>query len=158
MRTRFLSNILLMFMWVAFTGVLSFINFVFGFIASFIILRIITLNKEDSKYFRIVPKIIAFVLFFLYELIIANIDAAYYIMIPNKKLRPGIVGVPLDAKTDLEITFLTNLVSLTPGTLSIDVSNDRKILYVHSMNISDREKFVNKIKCGFEKRLLEILR
>src|SRR5690606_4012640 len=157
-RTRFLSNILLMFLWVALTGTLSFVNFAFGFVLSFVILRIITVDKEGGKYFKIVPKIIAFILFFIYELILANFEAAYYIIMPLSKLKPGIVGVPLDAKSDMEITFLTNLVSLTPGTLSLDVSNDRKILYVHSMNISDREKFIRKIKNGFERRLLEIVR
>lgn len=73
-------------------------------------------------------------------------------------MKPGIVKVPLDAKSDIEITLLANLISLTPGTLSLDVSNDRKVLYVHAMYISDKEKFINDIKQGFERRLLEILR
>lgn len=147
-----------MFLWVALTGTLSFVNFAFGFVLSFFILRLISVDKEGDKYFKIVPKTISFIVFFIYELVLANIEAAYYIIMPLSKLKPGIVGVPLDAKSDMEITFLTNLVSLTPGTLSIDVSSDRKILYVHSMNISDREKFIRKIKNGFEKRLLEIVR
>jgi len=53
---------------------------------------------------------------------------------------------------------LANLITLTPGTLSLDVSDDRKVLYVHAMYINDREQFVQSIKQGFERRLLEILR
>jgi len=65
--------------------------------------------------------------------------------------------VPLTIKSDLGITFLANMISLTPGTLSLDVSNDKKVLYVHSMYITDRDEFINGIKNGFEKRILEIL-
>lgn len=154
----FLTNVLLMLMWVILTGESTFTNFTFGFLLSFIILRIITGNRDEKKYFRLVPRIIAFFLFFIYELVLANIQAAYFIIVSHKNLKPGIVGVPLDAKSDVEITFLTNLVSLTPGTLSIDVSNDRKVLYVYSMNIKNRDKFVKNIKNGFEKRILEITR
>jgi multicomponent Na+:H+ antiporter subunit E len=64
----------------------------------------------------------------------------------------------LEAKTSLEITLLANLISLTPGTLSLDVSDDRKVLYVHAMYIDDKASFVNSIKNGFEKRLLAIMR
>jgi|SRR5690554_416230 multicomponent Na+:H+ antiporter subunit E len=156
--TMFLSNVLLMLMWVILTGDSTFSNFAFGFIFSFLILRLISVDKKNGDYFKLVPKLIAFILFFIYELVVANVQAGYFIITPKSKLRPGIVGVPLDAKTDVEITFLTNLVSLTPGTLSVDVSSDRKVLYVHSIHIADREKFINNIKNGFEKRLLGILR
>jgi multicomponent Na+:H+ antiporter subunit E len=61
-------------------------------------------------------------------------------------------------ETNLEITLLANLITLTPGTLSLDVSDDRKVLYVHAMYLSDKQAFIDDIKNGFEKRLLEILR
>lgn len=158
MRSRFLSNILLTFIWVALTGSFELLNFVFGFVLSFLILRVITIGKGKSKYFTILPKVIAFVFFFLYELFKANLQVAYDVVTPKFYMKPGIIKVPLDAKTDLEITLLANLISLTPGTLSLDVSNDKKVLYVHGMYVSNKEKFIQGIKQGFEKRLLEILR
>lgn len=158
MKNRFLSNILLTFIWVALTGNFQFPNYLFGFLVSFFILRIITKGRTDAKYFRIVPKVIAFIFFFLYELLKSNLQVAYEVMTPHYNMSPGIVKVPLDASTDLEISFLANLISLTPGTLSLDVSTDKKVLYVHSMYIKDRESFIAGIKNGFEKRLLEILR
>jgi len=158
MKGKFLSNILLTFVWVALTGSFAFLNFLFGFVISFAILWVITIDRGEAKYFKILPKVIAFIFFFLYELIKANIQVAYDVITPKFYMTPGIVRVPLDAETDMEITLLANLISLTPGTLSLDLSDDKKVLYVHSMYISDKEKFINGIKGGFERRLLEILR
>src|SRR5690606_9223364 len=118
------------------------------FLLSFFILRLITRGSQKAKYFRIVPKVISFVFFFLYELIKANLQVAYEVVTPHYNMSPGIVKVPLDAETDLEISFLANLISLTPGTLSIDVSDDKKVLYVHSMYIKDKELFISGIKNG----------
>lgn len=158
MKNRFLSNILLTFIWVAITGEFAFLNYVFGFILSFIILYVITKGRGDAKYFKIIPKLIAFIFFFLWELLKANLQVAYDVVTPKFYMTPGIVRVPLEAETNLEITLLANLITLTPGTLSLDVSDDRKVLYVHAMYLSDKQAFIDDIKNGFEKRLLEILR
>ncbi len=158
MRTRFLLNNLLTFVWVALTGTFTFLNFAFGFILSFAALWLINQSNSDGKYFKIVPRAVAFVFFFLYELIKANIQVAYDVITPTFYMTPGIVRVPLDAKSDFEITLLANLISLTPGTLSLDVSEDKKVLYVHSMYIEDKDEFIQGIKNGFERRLLKLLR
>jgi len=71
-------------------------------------------------------------------------------------MKPGIIGVPLDVTSDGEITMLANLITLTPGTLSLDVSADKKVLYVYSMYITNREDFIKGIKNGFEKRIIEL--
>jgi multicomponent Na+:H+ antiporter subunit E len=158
MKNRFLSNILLTIIWVALTGDFTLANYFFGFLISFFMMWLITVGSGDAKYFRILPKIIGFFFFFIYELVKANLQVAYEVMTPHYNMSPGIVKVPLDAKTNLEITFLANLISLTPGTLSLDVSDDKKVLYVHSMYITSKESFIRGIKNGFEKRILEILR
>lgn len=157
-KTRFLSNLLLSFIWVAITGTFTIENFVFGFLLSFFLLWIISPNRREQKYFTRGPKLIGFIFFFLYELIKANIEVAYDVVTPRFFMKPGIVKIPLTAKSDLEITLLANLISLTPGTLSLDVSDDKKVLYVHAMYVKDKEEFIAGIKNGFEKRLLEITR
>ncbi|MGM0944084.1 MAG: Na+/H+ antiporter subunit E [Bacteroidota bacterium] len=157
-KAKFLSNLLLSLIWVAITGTFTVQNFVFGFILSFFLLWITSTNRRENKYFTRIPKLIGFILFFLYELIKANVEVAYDVITPKHFMKPGIVKIPLDAKSDLEITLLANLISLTPGTLSLDVSDDRKVLYVHAMYVNDREEFIADIKNGFEKRLLEITR
>ncbi|WP_375585771.1 Na+/H+ antiporter subunit E [Cyclobacterium xiamenense] len=156
--TRFLSNLLLSFIWLAVTGTFSFVNFVFGFVLSFFTLWLISTNRTDNKYFYRGPKVISFIFFFLYELIKANLQVAFDVVTPSYYMKPGIIKIPLTAASDLEITLLANLISLTPGTLSLDVSDDRKVLYVHAMYVNDRDAFIADIKNGFERKLLEILR
>lgn len=158
MRKKFLLNIMLMLVWVALTGAFTFLDFAFGFALGYIILGLANRDTKGKKYFRLIPTAAGFVLFFLYELIKANIQVAYEVMTPTLHMQPGIVSVPLDVKTDLEITVLANLISLTPGTLSLDVSESREILYVHAMYVLDREEFIFSIKNGFERKVLELLR
>ncbi|SHG00569.1 multisubunit sodium/proton antiporter, MrpE subunit [Salegentibacter echinorum] len=158
MKSRFVSNLLLTFVWVALTGNFTFANYFFGFVLSFFILWVITRGDSDAKYFTIIPKLIALFFFFLWELFKANLQVAYEVVTPNLKMTPGIVKVPLTIQSDLGITMLGNMISLTPGTLSLDVSNDKKVLYVHAMYITDKEEFIDGIKNGFEKRILDILK
>lgn len=158
MRTQFLLNLLLTIVWMFLTGSLIFINFIFGYILSFLVLWLIRRNGSGRKYFKVFPRVIAFLFFFFYELVKANIQVAADVITPKFYMKPGIIMLPLDAKSNLEITLLANIISLTPGTLSLDVSEDRKVLYVHAMYIHDKDDFIEKIKNGFEKRILNILR
>lgn len=155
---RLFLNIILMLVWTALTGSYSFINFGFGFVLSFILMWVINIGGDDNKYFTTIPKLLIFILYFIKELVKANLEVAYEVMTPKLNMKPGIVGVPLAASTDLEITLLANLITLTPGTLSVDVSDDRKVLYVHAMYVGDRQEFIDSIKNGFERRILELTR
>lgn len=156
MKNRFLANLLLTFIWVALTGSFTVANILFGFILSYFLLFVVTRGGGRARYFRLVPKLISFVFYFLYQLMKANIQVAWEVGTPKFHMTPGIVGVPLDVKSDGQITLLANLITLTPGTLSLDVSDDKKVLYVYSMYITNREEFIKEIKTGFEKRILEI--
>ena len=158
MNSPFTINLLFTLVWVALTGKTEVSNFVFGFIVSFGIMYLVNPDDKSGGYFRRVPNVIGFIMFFIIELVKANIQVAFDVLTPKNYMKPGIVGIPLDAETDLEITLLANFISLTPGTLSIDVSTDRKTLYVHGMYIEDAESFIVDIKMGFERRLLNILR
>lgn len=155
---QFLTNILLMLIWVFLTGEYNFYNFFFGFVLSFLIIALIGSSVGQTKYVKLVPRIISFLFFFNYELIKANLQVAYEVMTPGLRVSPGIIRVPLDVETDFEISLLANLITLTPGTLSLDVSQDNKVLYVHSMYVTDKEEFIASIKNGFEKRILQITR
>jgi multicomponent Na+:H+ antiporter subunit E len=101
---------------------------------------------------------VEFLLYILWETLLANLRVARDVITPSYYTRPGIIALPLDAETDTEITWLANLLSLTPGTLSLDLSEDRKELYVHVMFLHDVDKVKEQIKSGFERRLLELLR
>ena len=156
MKNRFLANLLLTFVWVALTGSFDFANILFGFLLSYFLLWVITRGNGNARYFKLMPKLVAFFFFFIYELVKANLQVAYEVSTPRLNMTPGIVAVPLDIKSDFEITMLANLITLTPGTLSLDVSVDRKVMYVHSMYITNKEDFIRSIKNGFEKRIMDI--
>ena len=89
---------------------------------------------------------------------LSSLRVVWDVLTPRHLSRPAIVVVPLDARTDLEIAVLANLVSLTPGTLSLEVSDDRSALYVHGMFVDDPDAFRREIKDGAERRVLEALR
>ncbi|MCU0344400.1 MAG: Na+/H+ antiporter subunit E [Ignavibacterium sp.] len=158
MKNQFLLNILLAIAWMLLTGELTAENFIEGLIIGYIILWVSKAALGGTKYFKKIPKAISFFFYFVKELIVANLKVAFDIITPKDYMEPGIVAVPLDAETDMEITLLANLITLTPGTLSLDVSKDRKILYIHTLYLDDAEKFRAEIKNGMEKRLLEVLR
>ncbi|MCI0921603.1 Na+/H+ antiporter subunit E [Sphingobacterium rhinopitheci] len=155
---QFLMNLLLSFIWVALTGSMYYTNFVFGFMIGFGILWIMNRNDTDRRYFNKVPRIISFIFYFLYEMIKANVQVAYDVMTPKYFMRPGIVKYPLNAKTEMEINLLSTMISLTPGTLILDISEDKKTMYIHVMYLQDPEKFVRDTKSGLERRLLEAIR
>ncbi|MDR0229245.1 MAG: Na+/H+ antiporter subunit E [Flavobacteriaceae bacterium] len=156
----FLLNLLLMFVWVALTGQLNYSNFIFGSVAGFFILWMLTRRSvnADKEYFYRVPKILIFVLYFLYDMMEANLRVAIDVMTPNYHTTPGIIKYPLDAKTDFEITMLTNIIALTPGTMVIDIADDKSYVYIHTMYLTDKKKFIKNLKARTETKLLEILR
>ena len=112
----------------------------------------------DRTYFRKLPKAVNFALFFMKELLVANVKIAFDILTPHYYMKPTVIALPLRARTNFEIMMLANMITLTPGTLSIDVSKDRKLLYVHALYVknNDIEKLKQNIKDGFERRLLEL--
>jgi len=155
---QFLMNLLLSFIWVALSGSMYYSNFVFGFLLGFFILWIMNRNEMDQRYFYRVPKIISFILYFLVQLIKANIQVAYDVITPKYFFKPGVVRYPMNAKTEFEINLLSTFISLTPGTLILDISEDNKTIYIHVMYLNDPDEFVRNLKTGVERRLLEILR
>lgn len=90
---------------------------------------------------------------FMIELVKASIDVAVAVLSDKQKLRPAIVAVPLDLRTDMGISTLANLVSLTPGTTSMHVSDDRSTLYVHVLDRESDEQVIASIKETFETRV-----
>ncbi|MVZ64916.1 Na+/H+ antiporter subunit E [Sphingobacterium sp. DK4209] len=154
----FLMNLLLSFIWVALSGSLLYSNFLFGYLLGFAVLWIMNRNETDQRYFYRVPKILSFFLYFLYELVKANIQVAYDVVTPKYFFKPGIVRYPVNTKTDFEINLLSTFISLTPGTLILDISDDKKAIYIHVMYLKDEQQFIRQLKTGVERRLLEIIR
>ncbi len=153
-----LINICLALVWAAMIGKMTFGNLFVGFALGYVILLFQQEMIGESSYYKKVNQFISFLVYFLKEMIVASIRVAHDTITWKSYARPGIIGLPLDAKTDFEITLLSITISLTPGTLSLDISDDRKTLYVHAMFVDDADALRNEIKLGLERRLLELIR
>ncbi|MCS6801898.1 MAG: Na+/H+ antiporter subunit E [Chloroflexota bacterium] len=153
-----LINIFLAASWAAVSGRLDLLNLSVGFALGFVILLFTHHVVGATSYIRRVRSVLELAAFFLVQLVAANFRVAYEVLTPNYRARPGILAIPLDAKSDVEITVLANLISLTPGTLSLDLSDDRSTLFIHTMYIDDVEKTRRDIKNGFERRVIEVFR
>lgn len=99
-----------------------------------------------------------FFVFYLRELIVANCLVAYDALTPTLQAKPAILGIRTKAETDLELLLLANLITMTPGTITLDISTDRKVIYIHAMFADDPEKLRREIQENFEPRILRLCR
>jgi multicomponent Na+:H+ antiporter subunit E len=151
-------NMALALVWALLTGLFQPTNLLVGFVLGYFVLFLARRALGRTTYFIKVPRALGFLGFFLWELILANLRVAVDVLMPRPRMRPRIIAVPLDAQTPLEIVLLTNFTALTPGTLSLDVSSDRRVFYIHALYAEDPDKVIREIKDGFEQRLLALLR
>jgi multicomponent Na+:H+ antiporter subunit E len=112
----------------------------------------------EPSYFRKTFAFLRFAAFYLRALIESSIQIARLSLSRRIDARPVVIAVPLAAERDVEIAALANLITLTPGTLSLDVSDDRSTLYVHAIVFDHPDAVLRDIKLNFERRLLEVLR
>lgn len=152
----FAINVFLAVIWAALMGSFTLSSIASGFVLGYGALWIAQpLFGGKSLYYRQVWRIIRLFFFFLYELVVSSIRVAWDVITPAHRSNPAIIEMPLDVKSDLEILLVTNLISLTPGTLSLDVSPDRSTLYVHAMFADDPEALIHELKDGMERKVKE---
>jgi multicomponent Na+:H+ antiporter subunit E len=156
--SMFLWNILLALFWGAVEGGFTVTNLAGGFVVAFLILYLLRGVVGSASYCAKVPRVLGFLVFYLGEIVRSNLRIAYEVLTPRFSMRPGVIGLELDAATDLEIFTLASLITMTPGTLSLDVSSDRKMLYIHSMYVEDAEALKRTLKDDLERRVLAVLR
>jgi multicomponent Na+:H+ antiporter subunit E len=115
---------------------------------------------KGTRYVVRLLRMLSLAALFVYELFVSAFRVALLVLRPDMRshLKPGIIAFPLTITRDAEITLLANMITLTPGTLSVDVSDDRKVLYVHAISVSDRDALVRDIAGGFEKKIIEAFR
>ena len=97
-----------------------------------------------------------FLLLVLWDITVANIHVARLILSPRRKLRPAFIHYPLEMDNDFAITVLAATISLTPGTVSIDVNGDHSILLLHSLDVEDEAALIAEIKSRYEAPIKEI--
>lgn len=155
-----LLTIVLALGWAAATGSFTLPNLLLGALVSaaglFVVRRYVSRPNVLPRMWRV----LSLVLLFFRELIVSALRVARLVIRPdvNAHIRPAIIAFPLSVTSDAEITLLANMITLTPGTLSVDVSEDRRFLYIHAIHVTDREAFIKEVATGFEAKVQGVFR
>ena len=157
MRTRrwIVAGLLFAVLWVFVSGnslapqvvVTTFIvGTVVGLPIAYVFRRLYGEEFRVGRLVTIVPYMIRYVLVFLKEVIVANVDVAYRVLAPNMPLEPQVILVPLRVETDLGITTIANSITITPGTITLDHDPEENALYVHMIDGRDPHEVVAPIR------------
>jgi multicomponent Na+:H+ antiporter subunit E len=149
-------NVFLAGVWAAITGQMTVTNLMAGFVIGYGILWIVTLPAGGSPYFSKVGRVLRFVAYFLWELLVATLRVAIDVVTPRHLVKPAVLAIPVESRSETETTMLANVLTLTPGTLSLDVSPDGKTLFVHAMYAEDPDAARQAILDGLGRRVQEV--
>ncbi|HHY59516.1 MAG TPA: Na+/H+ antiporter subunit E [Clostridia bacterium] len=156
MAASFIFNIFVALVWTFLKGEFNLVNLVWGYILGAGILFLFPRIPPGKVYTKKILGFIDLALVFLVELWKANVAVLKQVCKGTVHPPSGIVAYPLEVKSDWGITVLANLITLTPGTISMEVSPDRKTLYIHTLEIEDPQAVIDGIKQSFERRILEV--
>lgn len=152
----FLSALLIL-IWMMLVNRFAWGSLVFAVFLGVVIPAITAPYWPDRARIHGVGKILRYILIVLYDIIIANIAVAKIVLfVPNRKLQPCWLSVPLRLTSPEAITVLAGTITLTPGTVSSDLSEDGRYLLVHCLHAPDPDSVLEDIKTRYEARLLEI--
>lgn len=158
MAFQMLLNFFLAFLWMFLKTSFTPASFLVGYFWGLVILYVFRSYFPDRFYLHRVSAIIKLFFLFIKELILSNLNVLKHVLKPKLDIKPGIFALPTELEKDWEIMLLANLITLTPGTLTVDVSDNNKILYIHAVNIDDVKESVDSIKNTFEKAIMEVSR
>ena len=154
----FALNVALAVAWAALTGEITLPNLLVGYVlGSFALYLTRPLFPGSRSYFSRAGRWLRLFLTFIWELIVSSAQVVIDVLTPRHMARPGIIAVPLDVKGDMAILLLTNYISLTPGTLSLDVDEETNTLYIHAMFADDPDQIRRDIKEGVERLVMEAM-
>ncbi|MBM7580527.1 Na+/H+ antiporter subunit E [Jeotgalibacillus terrae] len=155
---QILLNFFLAFLWMFLSSSFSVSSFIIGYFLGIVVIFAMRRFFQSRLYIYRIWAIIKLTLLFSYELIKANIEVLVIVLRPKMNLEPGIFKYDTKLEHGWEVTLLSLLITLTPGTLVVDVSDDNGTLYIHALNASDIKGNVTSIREGFEKAIMEVSR
>ncbi len=138
--------------WMFLRGDLSVVSFIvglfFGFIAVFITRAIIKPEFMESfpRVLRRLPAFLRYLGFFVISVIQGNFDVSYRALHPRLPVHPGILAVDVEGRSELEVTMMANTITLTPGTLTMEVDMEKGVMYVHSIDVRDLDRVREELK------------
>jgi len=149
-----LGSILLALAWAALQGDITLANLLVGYGVGYVILALLSKGGVmPSTMASRTAHAVGLAGFFVREILMANVRVAADVLRPRTRIRPAVVAIPLDVTSDGEILLLSMLINITPGSVTIDLSEDRRTLYVHVMHMTTAEATRREIKEGFERRV-----
>ena len=140
-------------MWLALQPGLNPVDLVMGYAVGSVIVWLCRDFWTERVTIRSAGTMLRLLAEFLKELVVANLQVAWIILQPRMPIRPAFIVLPLELRDDLQITALASLITLTPGTLTVDVAPDRSALYVHCLAAADPDAVRQQIKRQFERPL-----
>jgi len=156
MTFQIVVNVLIAFVWMFLSESYTLLTFVLGYAIGILLLLLLNRFFPSPFYFKRIYKLFVLILIFIRELILSNIEIVKFVYRKKNDFEPGIFAMPIEVKQNWEITLLANLITLTPGTLTVAVSNDNSTLFIHAMHIDDIDDSINDIKNTFEKAIMEV--
>lgn len=152
-------TLLLAAVWILLQNELSAGMVVFGIILGVVIPNVTSAWWPDQPNMFRIGRMVPYGAVVLWDIIVANIEVAWIVLTrPNSKLRPKWVVIPLDLREPEAITILAGTITLTPGTVSADLSSEGHCLLVHVLDAEDADAVRDEIKNRYERRLLEIFK
>jgi multicomponent Na+:H+ antiporter subunit E len=151
-------NFALALAWCALAGRLTLVDLVVGFAIGYGLLGWLVPSDAARRYAQKWPHVLVFLANYAVEVIVSSLRIAWEVITPVPRRRPGIIRVPLEVKTDTEIAVLANLITFTPGTVTLDISEDRTSMYVHDMFIDHPKASRERIKRKYERWVLRLFR
>lgn len=152
-----LHSAMLLAVWLMLNNTLSLGHILLGCVLALVIPLLCAPLRVPQPKIKRPLKVLSYVLIVLKDIVVANIEVALLVLGPMGKIKPGFVAVPLDLPDTLPITVLASTVTMTPGTVSADISEDRKWLYVHVLSMPENEQeIIDFIKQRYESRVKEI--
>jgi multicomponent Na+:H+ antiporter subunit E len=161
-RSRLMVFVLSFLVWIALTSIRDWQEVLAGLAVSVLVTLIaghFLVTTEKQKHFlRRYASAALYFFTFLWEMVKANLHVAYLVLHPNLPIRPGIVKIKTRLTKDAALTVLTNSITLTPGTLTVDINPDRREIYVHWIDVraTDVKQATELISGKFEERLMEV--
>jgi len=158
MAQQLLLNFILAFVWMFLVDAFDVSSFIIGYVIGLGI--VFALRRYFSTTFYVMPLLTIgkLALIFIKELLLANWAVLKIVLSPSLNMKPCIFALPLEVKKDWEITLLSSLITLTPGTFVMDVSDDKQLIYIHTIDAPDVDEAVRQIKTSFERTILEVSR
>ncbi|CAM3798771.1 Na+/H+ antiporter subunit E [Marinicrinis lubricantis] len=158
MAFQILINMIIAFVWMFLNNSWNPVHFMMGYALGLGFLFLLRRFISYNFYMRKVWAIFKLIVLFLKELLLSNFDVLAHVLRPKLKISPGVFALKTELKSDWEITALACLITLTPGTLTMEVSPNNQVLYIHALNIDDADELAAQIKGSFEKAIMEVSR